>query len=479
MKQTIAIFCLTALSAFGSVESADIRGGAVFFKLTDGTARLDWLTPATFRWVRVKTGSMIPVQVDREPLSFSASEREGWLIYSNKYIIVEVSRMDAHLRILTTAGALLKDDAVKPLELRWGSEDSFVLSIFGYGELHRAGANATDPPERLFYYGPSLKEVLEQHMLAQGQPDGLGPEVVEVLRPSERPRESWPPANVPVTSWEALRDVVRRLIGASMTAILYPSIDLQLFSGPVQSRAEQLATLLPIVVDSRAQPARLATRDAWKPYLITYFREARDRGFPLIRPLMLQFPKDPQALKVDDQFLIGDELLVAPILSEDKLRSVYLPMGIWTDLRTNREYKGRQSISVDVSPDSIPVFAKNGSLVPIANGATLELHYFPKLGSEFFLWEPERSDISQFHANPILGDILRFESEAKIDRVCEWVAHHYGVPKTVNDATSTYTQVLDRRSLKPGMWFHDRERNNLHVMSRAAANGDEIINVIF
>lgn len=479
MRQAIAFAFLLAAAAPASVVSSEIRGNAVVFRLTDGEARLDWLTPAAFRWTRVRAGATLPAILDREPVPFTPSERDGWLVFANKYLSVEVSRMDAHLRVLTASGQLLRNDLARPQERRWGSEDGFVLSSLGYGELRRNGTSASDPPERLFYYGPSLKEVLEQHMLAQGQPDGLGPEVVEILRPSGRPRETTPPANVAVSSWSALRDVVRRLLDASMTAILYPSVDLQLFSGVIQERAEQLAAVLPVVVDSRAERALLSARNAWKPYLITYFREAHDRGFPLIRPLMLQFPKDPQSPKVDDEFLLGDELLIAPILSEDKQRTLYLPMGIWTDLRTNREYKGRQSISVDVAPDSIPVFAKNGSLVPMANGETLELHYFPKLGSEFFLWEPERSDVSQFHANPILGDILRFESEAKIDRVCEWIAHHYGAPVTVKDAASTYVQVAERRLLKPGTWFHDRERNNLHVMSRAIANGDEIINITF
>jgi len=479
MKQAIAFLFLLAATLPASVVRHEVRGNAVLFKLTDGEARLDWLTPATFRWIRVPSGSTLPSTLEREPVAFTPSERDGWIVFENKYLRVEVSRMDAHLRVLTPAGQLLRDEAVPPKELRWGSDNSFSLSSFGYGEFVRGGSSPADAKEHLFYYGPSLKEVLEQHMLALGQPDGLGPEVVEVLTTSQRPRESAPPAAAPVASWAALRDLVRRLIDASMTAILYPSVDLQAFGAPVQKRAEQLAAFLPIVVDSRAEPSRLPARDPWKPYLITYFREARDRGFPLIRPLMLQYPKDPQSPKVDDEFLLGDELLLAPALSDDAQRTLYLPMGIWTDLRTNREYKGRQNVTVDVAADSIPIFAKNGSLVPIANGATLELHYFPKLGSEFFLWEPERVDISQFHANPILGDILRFESEAKIDRTCEWVAHHYGVPKTVKDAAATYTRVQERHLLKPGTWYHDRERNNLHVMSRAVANGDEIINVTF
>jgi len=479
MKPSIAFLFLLATSAPAGVVRSEVRGNAVIFKLTDGEARLDWLTPATFRWTQVPATASLPAILDREPVSFSPSEKEGWLIFENKYLRVEVSRSDAHFRVLTAAGHLLRDNSTKAQERRWGSDDAFVLSSLGYGEFHRRAANATDLSERFFYYGPSLKEVLEQHMLAFGQPDGLGPEIVEVLRPSQRPRESAPPADSQVNSWPALHDLVRRLIDASMTAILYPSVDLRLFSGEVQQRGKQLAAILPIVVDSSAEPSTLSARDPWKPYLVTYFREARDRGFPLIRPLMLQYPKDPQSPKIDDEFLLGDEILVAPIVAADRQRTLYLPMGIWTDLRTNREYKGRQTITVDVQPDAIPLFAKNGALVPLAKGTVLELHYFPKLGSEFFLWEPERMDISQFHANPILGDILRFESEAKIEHECEWIAHHYGVPKFVRDAANQYTQVSERHLLKPGTWYHDRERNNLHVMSRAAANGDEIINVTF
>ncbi|MEO8025362.1 MAG: hypothetical protein ABI823_02755 [Bryobacteraceae bacterium] len=475
MTKAFFLLLLAATAAAASVVKTEVSGNSVHFKLSDGEARLDWLSPVAFSWYRVPAGVSIPDAQSREGIAFTPAEQDGWLQYATRYIRVEVSRLDTHLRVYSASGQLLRDDQSKPAERRWGSDEGFVLSALGYGEFR----TNTTPPERRFYYGPSLKEVLEQHMLANGQPDGLGPEVVDVLRPSQRPRESSPPLNVNANSWDALRDVVRRLLNASMEAVLYPSVDLALFSGPAQARAEQLATFLPIVLDSRSEPSRMAARDPWKPYLVTYFREARDRGFPIIRPLMLQFPRDPQSPAVDDEFLLGDELLVAPVISEQKTRTAYLPMGYWTDLRTNIEYKGRQSVSVEVTPSAIPVFARNGSLLPIASKRGLELHYFPKLGSEFFLWEPEVSDISQFHANPILGDILRFESEARIGRDCEWIAHHYAAPKSVKDASSAYTKVAERRLLRPGTWFHDSEHNNLHVMSRAEPNGDEIINVYY
>ena len=73
-----------------------------------------------------------------------------------------------------------------------------------------------------------------------------------------------------------------------------------------------------------------------------------------------------------------------------------LPRGFWTDLGTNIEYRGNQIIEADAPPGRVPMFARNGSLFPLAAAGKMELHYFPSLGGEFFLWEPEAGGNSAF-----------------------------------------------------------------------------------
>ena len=66
-----------------------------------------------------------------------------------------------------------------------------------------------------------------------------------------------------------------------------------------------------------------------------------------------------------DVFMLGDELLVAPVLSANALRHVELPRGLWTDLRTNVEYRGNQAIEVDASPGPCALVCSKRIAAPV------------------------------------------------------------------------------------------------------------------
>ena len=186
--------------------------------------------------------------------------------------------------------------------------------------------------------------------------------------------------------------------------------------------------------------------------------------------------------------MLGDELLLAPVITPGNKRKLDLPRGNWTDLRTNTEYRGNQTVEVDAPAGQVPMFVRNGWIVPLdirARGAQgngtesrMELHYFPALGGEFFLWEPDLNENSQFHAAPA-GDYMRVEIETKVTRTYEWVLHHTKAPLEVAEESGAYTKVDRREALKPGTWWHDAKLNNLHLMARAQAGTDRIINMSF
>jgi hypothetical protein len=108
----------------------------------------------------------------------------------------------------------------------------------------------------------------------------------------------------------------------------------------------------------------------------------------------------------------------------------------------------------------------------------MELHYFPDLGGEFFLWESDKRENSQFHAAPA-GEWTRVEIESHVSRTYEWVIHHADRPAKVQEGQTDYKSVKQRSALKPGMWWHDDARNDLHVMVRAEAGTDRIVNISF
>ena len=103
------------------------------------------------------------------------------------------------------------------------------------------------------------------------------------------------------------------------------------------------------------------------PYIYTYAREAHDKGLPLMRALLLEYPNDPQTFSVDDQFFFGKELLVAPVVKKGaQSRKVYLPEGEWIDFNDGKTmYEGEQTISYKTPLSRIPIFVKKGSIIPM------------------------------------------------------------------------------------------------------------------
>lgn len=102
------------------------------------------------------------------------------------------------------------------------------------------------------------------------------------------------------------------------------------------------------------------------PYMYTYAREAHDSGIPIIRGLFMEYPNDEQAIKVDDQFLFGKELLVAPVVKKgERVKRVYLPDGEWIDFNDKKTvYLGGQTVAYRAPLNVIPIFVKKGSIVP-------------------------------------------------------------------------------------------------------------------
>jgi len=102
------------------------------------------------------------------------------------------------------------------------------------------------------------------------------------------------------------------------------------------------------------------------PYIYTYAREAHDNGLPLMRAMVLEYPIDTEAYRLNGQFMFGKELLVAPVVEKGAVtKEVYLPEGEWVDFNnTKTTYKGGKWITADAPMNTIPMFVKKGSIIP-------------------------------------------------------------------------------------------------------------------
>jgi len=106
----------------------------------------------------------------------------------------------------------------------------------------------------------------------------------------------------------------------------------------------------------------LEIREKLRAYIMKHMKRASQDGTPMMRPLFYDFPEDEICYTIEDQYMFGPDLLIAPVYeSKAKLRKVYLPAGSkWKDCLTGIEYKGGQIIEIGVSLDNIPVFSRNG-----------------------------------------------------------------------------------------------------------------------
>jgi alpha-D-xyloside xylohydrolase len=107
----------------------------------------------------------------------------------------------------------------------------------------------------------------------------------------------------------------------------------------------------------------LLLRERLRPYLHRLAEDAHRTGAPPMRPLFFDFPEDPGAWDVDDQFLLGPDVLVAPVYEAGaRARRVYLPSGTgWLDPATKAVLKGGTTLDAEAPLERIPVFVREGS----------------------------------------------------------------------------------------------------------------------
>lgn len=167
-------------------------------------------------------------------------------------------------------------------------------------------------------------------------------------------------------------DLIRRL----QTVILSPlaQVDTWYMKNPpwkqVERRANSAGQFAPNWEEIEAQCRKLIElRMRLVPYLYAAFVRYHKQGVPPFRALVMDYADDPQTWAVDDQFMMGESLLIAPVTAGVTKRSVYLPEGEWFDFWTGSLHPGKTRLDILVPLDRIPIFVKSGTLLPLAEPA--------------------------------------------------------------------------------------------------------------
>ena len=212
-------------------------------------------------------------------------------------------------------------------------------------------------------------------------------------------------------TWTALKITISTVAGLGLSGIPYSGPDTGGFQGnppaELYLRWFQLSTFLPFFrthssnnVSHRApwtygEPYLTIMREFLQlryrlmPYFYTLAWQASQKGYPLVRPVFWSDPEDPKLWGIDDAFLLGDSLLVCPVFIEgETTRKVTLPKGRWYNFWNDEILESSTEITIDAPLEKIPLFVKEGSIIPMEENKQLTLHIYPpsQSTSESFIY---------------------------------------------------------------------------------------------
>jgi alpha-glucosidase len=206
------------------------------------------------------------------------------------------------------------------------------------------------------------------------------------------------------STWESLRMVIPMVINMGLSGQPFSGSDIGGYAGnptaELYTRWLQLAAFMPFF---RTHSMKTTNhREPWVfgdptttiirqflqlryfllPYFYTLAWEASQTGSPLVRPIFWPDSPDKRLWTVNNEFLLGDALLVAPILEEGKTsREVLLPEGRWYDIWTGKLIQGQpKNITIHAGLDRIPLFGRGGQILPMdkGDGALTLLVFYPE-----------------------------------------------------------------------------------------------------
>ncbi|MGE5589818.1 MAG: glycoside hydrolase family 31 protein [Bacillota bacterium] len=189
--------------------------------------------------------------------------------------------------------------------------------------------------------------------------------------------------------WEHLLQAMPTCMGMGLSGVPFVGTDVGGFSGDATPemliRWTQMGAFTPFfrnhsAVDTRQQEPWafdqateaivadwIRLRYRFLPYIYSAFEEAHRTGLPVMRPLLLEYPDDPNTVNLSDQYLFGRDVLVAPVYQPGaRHRMVYLPAGVWYDYWSGERLEGGRHLVAEAPLERMPLYVRGGTAFPLA-----------------------------------------------------------------------------------------------------------------
>jgi alpha-glucosidase (family GH31 glycosyl hydrolase) len=208
------------------------------------------------------------------------------------------------------------------------------------------------------------------------------------------------------------------------------------------------------------------------PYFATYAAEAHRTGVPILRHLVLQYPEDPRSATAEYEYLLGESLLVAPVIEQAAVtRKLYLPPGEWVNYWTGERYSGGGDVTLPAPLDQIPILVRSGAILPFKpESETASFRWSdPDLLQGSLVWKayPGKGEGSSTFTLPD-GTSATFETSLSGMRItgASPTVRSYEVV-TVMDTEPAGLQ-LNHQPLPQQGWRYDAGSHELHATFTAA-----------
>lgn len=240
------------------------------------------------------------------------------------------------------------------------------------------------------------------------------------------------------------------------------------------------------------------------PYLYNAFNDAAETGSPVQQPLVYQFQEDEKTYDINDQFMFGDSLMVAPVVEEGVTnRNIYLPEGAsWVDFWTGEEFEGGQSINKDADLGTMPLFVKQDSIIPTREvqqytgelplkNLILDTYLENEASYSFYEDDGATEDYKDGEYNVTNFSVVKknkkieFTNEQVVEKYKTDLSsytvklHDQNKPKKVQAASSKYKEVKSVKEVKATKesYFFDKKQSILYV--NVPASEDKKVQIKF
>jgi alpha-D-xyloside xylohydrolase len=226
------------------------------------------------------------------------------------------------------------------------------------------------------------------------------------------------------------------------------------------------------------------------PFWMSLAHEAHQNGAPLVRHLVWSFQDDPKVWRRDDEYTLGKSILVAPIMTAENTRKVYLPKGNWFDFWTDEKLTGQKEINWSGDLYHFPVYIAEGAIIPMEvkndvtgfgtknSGDYITVAIWPKLsGNSKFRLQDTEGPVN-FNVSRAAGSTLQIKWSSSMKKYIFRIHLDSAIPRKITDNGNNVTAFssLDNFNKTPrDGWYYDEETKKLWIKKKADGVSNTIL----